>query len=78
METEARRLLLEVLREDLGLTGTKYGCGEGQCGACTVLVDGAARRSCLVSLEQVEGKEVRTIEGVATGNPFRGSAPATS
>jgi aerobic-type carbon monoxide dehydrogenase small subunit (CoxS/CutS family) len=66
VDTEPRRLLLEVLREDLELTGTKYGCGEGQCGACTVLVDGAIRRSCLTSLEQVAGKEVLTIEGVAT------------
>ncbi len=66
LETEPRRLLLEVLREDLDLTGTKYGCGEGQCGACTVLVDGAIRRSCLTSMEQVAGKEVLTIEGVAS------------
>ena len=68
VETEARRSLLEVLREDLGLTGTKYGCGEGQCGACTVLVDGVPRRSCVTSLAQVEGKDVRTIEGVASGD----------
>jgi aerobic-type carbon monoxide dehydrogenase small subunit (CoxS/CutS family) len=55
--------LLEVLRNDLGLTGTKYGCGEGQCGACTVLVDGEAVRSCLTPLSAVEGSSVETIEG---------------
>jgi aerobic-type carbon monoxide dehydrogenase small subunit (CoxS/CutS family) len=55
--------LLEVLRNDLGLTGTKYGCGEGQCGACTVLVDGEPARSCLTPLSAVEGSNVETIEG---------------
>jgi aerobic-type carbon monoxide dehydrogenase small subunit (CoxS/CutS family) len=65
VETEPERPLLEVLREDLALTGTKYGCGEGQCGACAVLVDGAARRSCVTSCAQVDGKEIVTIEGLA-------------
>ncbi|MBC7924487.1 MAG: (2Fe-2S)-binding protein [Bryobacteraceae bacterium] len=58
------RTLLSVLREDLDKTGAKYGCGEGQCGACTVLVDGAAVRSCLVTLSSVAGKQITTIEGL--------------
>ena len=63
--SEPGRSLLEVLREDLQLTGTKYGCGEGQCGACTVLIDGRAVRSCMTPVEQAEGKQIRTIEGSA-------------
>ncbi len=59
------RSLLEVLREDFGLTGTKYGCGEGQCGACTVLIDGQAEHACQLSIEDVEGQSVITIEGLA-------------
>jgi aerobic carbon-monoxide dehydrogenase small subunit len=59
------RRLLDVLREDLGLTGAKEGCGEGECGACTVLVDGAVVVSCLVPLCQVDGADVRTVEGLA-------------
>src|SRR5438552_8271738 len=62
---EPTRSLLEVLREDLQLTGTKYGCGEGQCGACTVLVDGKRTFSCSTSVAHVEGKTVRTIESLA-------------
>ena len=57
------RRLLDVLREDCELTGTKEGCGEGECGACTVLVDGQSVVSCLVPFAQVEGRDVRTIEG---------------
>ncbi len=61
------RRLLDVLREDLGLTGTKEGCGEGECGACSVLLDGRLVNSCLVPVCQVEGREVRTVEGMADG-----------
>ncbi|MFO7652763.1 MAG: (2Fe-2S)-binding protein [Candidatus Krumholzibacteriia bacterium] len=59
------RTLLWVLRTDLGLTGTKFGCGEGLCGTCTVLVDGEAVRSCQLPVQQVAGREVVTIEGLA-------------
>jgi carbon-monoxide dehydrogenase small subunit len=59
------RRLLDVLREDLGFTGTKEGCGEGECGACSVLVDGEVVNSCLVAAGQVEGCEVVTVEGLA-------------
>jgi aerobic-type carbon monoxide dehydrogenase small subunit (CoxS/CutS family) len=62
---DSDRKLLWVLRTDLGLTGMKYGCGEGQCGACTVLVDGEAVRSCVTSVAAVQGKAVTTIEGLA-------------
>jgi len=59
------RRLLDVLREDLGLTGTKEGCGEGECGACSVLLDGAVVDSCLVPVCQADGHVVRTVEGLA-------------
>ncbi len=58
------RRLLDALREDLGLTGTKEGCGEGECGACSVLIDGAVVDACLVPVCQVEGAVVRTVEGM--------------
>ena len=59
--------LLWVLREELGLTGTKYGCGVAQCGACTVHIDGQATRSCVMPVSAVEGKRITTIEGLAQG-----------
>ncbi len=62
--------LLDVLRERLGLTGTKEGCGEGECGACTVLVEGEPLLSCLVPLFQCEGQRIETVEGIA-GGPAR-------
>ena len=65
--TDPERPLLEVLREDLQLTGTKYGCGEGQCRACTVLIGGRATRSCLTSVSDVDQKSIVTIEGLASG-----------
>jgi carbon-monoxide dehydrogenase small subunit len=65
VESPGMRRLLDVLREDLGLTGTKEGCGEGECGACSVLVDGAVVDSCLVPVCQVEGARVDTVEGLA-------------
>lgn len=64
INAESDRSLLSVLRDDLDLTGSKYGCGEGQCGACTVLIDGLATRSCIVKLGAVSGKKITTIEGL--------------
>lgn len=63
--TPAQRPLLEVLREDLELTGTKYGCGEGQCRACTVLLDGKAVTSCRIPISAAAGRKIVTIEGLA-------------
>jgi aerobic-type carbon monoxide dehydrogenase small subunit (CoxS/CutS family) len=67
VDAPADELLLTVLRDKLGLTGTKYGCGEGQCGACTVLVDGRAVRSCRLPLSAATQKKITTIEGLARG-----------
>jgi carbon-monoxide dehydrogenase small subunit len=65
VEVPGMRRLLDVLREDLALTGTKEGCGEGECGACSVLLDGAVVDACLVPVSQAAGTEVRTVEGLA-------------
>lgn len=66
--TDPQRRLLDVLREELQLTGTKYGCGEGQCGACLVYLDGEPARSCLLPVREADGKSVTTIEGLARGD----------
>jgi aerobic-type carbon monoxide dehydrogenase small subunit (CoxS/CutS family) len=65
LQVDPQRSLLSVLRDELGLTGAKYGCGEGQCGACTVLLNGEARRSCITKVGDAAGKPVLTIEGLA-------------
>ncbi len=65
MKADAERKLLWVLRTDLGLTGTKCGCAEGLCGACTVLIDNKASRSCQIPVREINGKEIITIEGLA-------------
>ncbi len=64
IDADADRSLLSVLRDDLDLTGSKYGCGEGQCGACTVLIDGQATRSCITRLSAAAGKKIITIESL--------------
>ncbi|MHB8765859.1 MAG: (2Fe-2S)-binding protein [Deferrisomatales bacterium] len=74
LQVEPRRTLLETLREDLGLTGAKEGCGVGACGTCTVLVDGRPVRSCLALTVELEGCEILTIEGLADTWPGRGEA----
>jgi aerobic-type carbon monoxide dehydrogenase small subunit (CoxS/CutS family) len=68
LTTEAERPLLEVLREDLQLTGTKCGCGEGKCGACTVLINGRNVVTCITPVGNVQGQTITTIEGLATGD----------
>ena len=68
IDGDTERTLLSVLRNDLGLTGTKYGCGEGNCGACTVLADGEPERSCITPLAAAVGREITTIEGLADGD----------
>ena len=67
VDADPDRSLLSVLRDDLCLSGAKYGCGEGRCGACTVLIDGRATRSCTTRVGTVEAKPLRTIEGLAVG-----------
>ena len=71
VDVEADTPLLWVLRDDVGLTGTKYGCGVAACGACTVHVDGEARRSCVLPVSQAEGRKIVTIEGLAGGDGKR-------
>ncbi len=68
VDADPQTSLLSVLREHLDLTGTKYGCGEGQCGACTVLIDGKAQRSCITKAATVAQKQITTIEGLAKGD----------
>jgi len=67
-ETRPDRLLVDFLREDLGLTGTKKGCEEGECGACTIILDGKTVLSCLVPAVKAQGAEILTVEGMAEGN----------
>jgi aerobic-type carbon monoxide dehydrogenase small subunit (CoxS/CutS family) len=68
INVDGERFLLPVLRNEFGLTGTKYGCGEGYCGACTVLMNNKAVKSCQTTMEEVKGKEIVTIEGLAKRN----------
>ena len=67
VDADPQTSLLSALREQLDLTGSKYGCGEGQCGACTVLIDGKAQRSCVTKVVAVSSKQITTIEGLANG-----------
>ena len=67
LAADGERSLLSVLRDDLGLTGSKYGCGEGRCGACTVLIDGKPTRSCVTPAGSAKGKRILTIEGLEKG-----------
>ena len=67
LEVPAKKLLIDLLRDDLGLTGTKVGCGEGECGACTVLLNGKAVCSCLLLAVEVDGDRITTIEGLVEG-----------
>jgi len=68
IDADPEASLLSVLREQLGLTGSKYGCGEGQCGACTVLIDGLPRRSCITKVGTAASKPITTIEGLQNGD----------
>jgi len=68
IDADPQTTLLTVLRENLDLTGSKYGCGEGLCGACTVLIDGKSQRSCVTTVRSIRGKKITTIEGLAQGD----------
>jgi aerobic-type carbon monoxide dehydrogenase small subunit (CoxS/CutS family) len=68
VDVDPQTSLLTVLREHLDLTGSKYGCGEGQCGACTVIIDGKSQRSCITRIGSVAEKQITTIEGLAEGD----------
>ena len=70
IETSPDRRVVDILREDLHLTGTKEGCGTGECGACTIRVDDETRLSCLIMAVQLEGRKITTIEGLAEGEAF--------
>ncbi len=76
LDLPGMRRLLDTLREDLGLTGTKEGCGEGECGACSVILDGQVVDACLVPMSQVDGGVVRTVEGLAPAMRRAGGASA--
>ena len=76
LDVPGMRRLLDTLREDLGLTGTKEGCGEGECGACSVILDGQVVDACLVPMSQVDGSVVRTVEGLAPATRRAGGASA--
>ena len=79
VDADRDRPLLGVLRDDLGLTGSKYGCGEGRCGACTVLIDGQPARSCITRLGAVAAREVTTIEGWSRrASSTRSSRPSST
>ena len=71
VDVSPMKRLLDVLREDCGLTGTKEGCGEGECGACTVLVNGEPVVSCLVAVAQAEGADIQTVEGLGGDHPLQ-------
>ena len=70
IRTEPRRMLVDVIRDECGLTGTHIGCGHGVCGACTIIVDGEAIRSCLMFAVQADGSDIRTVEGLADGRAY--------